>query len=1036
MHGLIAWFTRNPVAANLLMVLILIGGWFSVQTRLPLEVFPEFELDQVNVSIALPGASPEEAEKGLAIRIEEAISDLEGIKQLSSVSREGAARVSAEIYPSYDTRDLMADIKSRVDAISTFPGDAERPVVSLTQRQRETISLAIYGALEDWQLRQLAEQVRDELQQLPQITQVELDGVADYEISIEVDEATLREYGLQMDQLAVQLQQGSLELSAGSLRTREGEIMLRTKGQAYTGEDFAQLLVVSDQGGSRVRLGDIATIKDGFEEDPINTRFNGEPAILLEVYRVGQQSAIEVANAVKDYIAVKEGALPQGIELAYWRDRSKIVKARLNTLKNSAIQGCLLVILLLALFLRPAVALWVCLGIPLSFMGGLILMPQLGVTLNIISLFAFIMVLGIVVDDAIVTGENVYSRLNRGEPPLEAAIRGTQEVAVPVTFGVLTTIAAFIPLMMIEGVRGKIFSQIPLVVIPVLLFSLVESKLILPAHLRHVRINPQPGRLARIQQGIANGLERFISKVYRPSLDFCLHRRYLTLSMALAILLIVTTLATSGWVRFVFFPRIPSETARASLVMPAGTSFELTDDYVQRILHAAQQLQQRHQDPDTGESVILNILATTGSGGGSGSAETHRGRVVFEIEPPETRANPITSQQLVQQWRELIGPLPGVESLSFRAEIGRGGSPLDVQLASNDFAAMARFAKQVKLKLAEFPAVFDIEDSLSKGKRELQLTLTPMGEALGLSLSSLTSQVRSAFYGYQVQRIQRGREDLRVYLRYPAEQRRSLANLNSLLIRTSEGGDVPFSQVAALVPSQSPLTINRLDRQRTQNIRADLDKQSANIESIKQELVTWLGQQQQAFPQVSFSLEGEAKEQRESFGSLQLGLIFVLFVVYSLLAIPFRSYWQPLIVMSVIPFGCIGAILGHMLMGMSLSIMSMMGMLALVGVVVNDSLVLVDYVNRQRAQGIPLQQAVSQAGSARFRAVMLTSLTTFAGLMPLIFEKSTQAQFLIPMAVSLGFGILFATLITLLLVPVNYLLLEDAKGLFAKLKPA
>ncbi|UPW20668.1 efflux RND transporter permease subunit [Agarivorans sp. TSD2052] len=1026
---MIAWFTRNHVAANLLMVLIVGLGLYSAKFRLPLEVFPEFELDMVNVSIALPGSSPEESEESLAIRIEEAISDIEGVEQISSVSQEGAARVSAEINSRYDTRDVMSDIKSRIDAINTFPSDAERPVVSLSQRKRETITVAISGELKHKELRLVAESIRDELLQLPELTQVELDSVAPYEISIEVSEQKLREYGLELSKVAETIRQASLDLSAGSVKTQGGEILLRTKGQAYIGGDFDDLVIISRADGTRIKLSDIATVVDGFEETPIVNRFNNQPAVMIEVYRVGDQSAIAISEAVKQYIVDKQAFLPQGLSLNYWRDSAKIVKARLNTLKNSAIQGCILVALLLAIFLRPAIAVWVCIGIPISFMGGLLLMPTLDVTINIISLFAFIMVLGILVDDAIVTGENIYTHLKAGEEPLHAAIKGTQEVAVPVTFGVLTTVAAFLPLMMIDGVRGKIFAQIPLIVIPVLLFSLVESKLILPAHLKHIKpVDPnKQGRFSYWQNKIADGFENAILRFYRPLLKRVLSRRLLSASVAISIFIIILSLATSGWVRFIFFPRVPSETARASLVMPAGTAFNTTDNYINRMLDAALILQDKYRDPDGGDSIILNILATSGSSGGSGSGQSNVGRVIFEIEPPESRTDNVTSSQLVKEWRQLIGGLPGAESLTFRAEIGRGGSPLDVQLSSNDFAAMAQVASLTKQKLAEYPAVFDVEDSLANGKLELQLNIKPQAQALGLSLNDLAQQVRSAFFGYQVQRIQRGKEDVKVYVRYPASERRSQYNLNTMLIRTPTGAELPFSEVATITPSQSPATITRIDRLRTQNIRADVNKAQANIEVIKSELQQWLSDTLVAYPQVNASLEGEAKEQRDSFSSLGLGLIFVLFVIYGLLAIPFGSYWQPLVVMSIIPYGAVGAVVGHMIMGMPLTIMSMMGMLALTGVVVNDSLVLVDYINRQRAKGVELLTAVTNAGVARFRAVILTSLTTFAGLMPLIFEKSTQAQFLIPMAVSLGFGILFATMITLLIVPVNYLLLEDAK---------
>ncbi len=1025
MHGIIAWFTRNHVAANLLMVFILAAGLYSISQRIPLEVFPAFEMDKVIVTVALPGATPAEAEESLAIPLEEALADIAGIKRLVSTSREGSSQVSIDIHQSYDSFRVKDEIKSRVDAINTFPSAAERPVIRKPIHQREVISVTLSGSLQELELRQLGEQVRDELLALANISRVVLESVRPYEISIEVSEQTLREYGLTLAQVSKAVEVRSLDMSGGSIKSPGGEILLRSKGQAYSGLDFGQILVRTSPDGSRLLLSDIAHIRDDFDQEPIKARFNGDPAVIIEVYRVGQQSAIQVAEQVKTYIQEKRRILPQGVAINYWRDRSRIVKARLQTLANSAMQGGILVIILLALFLRPSIAFWVTMGIPVSFMGGLALMPLLGVSLNIISLFAFIMVLGILVDDAIVTGENVYAHQQKGASPYQAAIKGTQEVAVPVTFGILTTIAAFFPLLMVEGVRGKIFAQIPMVVIPVLLFSLVESKLILPAHLKHIKLRGlHKGVFSRWQERFANGFELKVVRFYRPVLEAAIKRRYLSLSIALGLGLIMLALVTSGWTRFIYFPRVPAETARAVLVMPAGTSFELTDSYVETMVSAAQQLQQEYTDKQ-GNSVIVNIFATTGSTGGKSSGQSNRGRVMIELEPPETRSNPVTVRELVSQWRQLIGELPGAESLSFRAEIGRGGAPLDIQFSAKDFPSLQQASSLLKQQLTQYPAVFDITDSLSRGKTELLLSIKPQAQALGLTLSDLARQVRQAFFGFQVQRIQRGRDDVKVYVRYPLEERQSLYNLQHMMIRTEAGVAVPFVDVARLSPGRSPASIKRIDRQRTLNVTADLNKETADIEALKTELNQYLAGLVQQFPGLSYSLEGESKEQRESFASLVWGVFFVLFVIYALLAIPFRSYWQPLVVMSVIPFGAVGAVIGHWIMGLPLTIMSFMGMLALSGVVVNDSLVLVDYINRQRAKGIDVLAAVSSAGVARFRAVILTSVTTFAGLMPLIFEKSTQAQFLIPMAVSLGFGILFATLITLLLVPVNYLLLHD-----------
>ena len=1034
MKGMIAWFARNDVAANLLMVTLLALGAWALSAKIPLEVFPAFELRTVVVRVPFPGATPAEVEEGITVKIEEAIQDLDGIKQLRSTAVESLGTVVVEVDTRFDPRELMNDVKARVDAVSTFPADAERPVVYVPEIRRDVITVVISGDLPEHELRLVAERVRDELVDLEEITQVELDGVRPYEISIEISEQTLRQYNLTLEQVASAVRRTSLDLAAGSVRTTGGEVLIRTQGQARAGSEFEDI-VVRGESGARLTIKDLGVVRDGFSEDPLEFRYNGRAAAFIDVYRVGEQSAIEVARVVRDYIASPPGWLPPGIELDYWRDQSRIVQARLNTLLKSALQGGILILVLLTLFLRPAVALWVVVGIPVAFMGGIALMPVLGVTINLISLFAFILVLGIVVDDAIVTGENIFTRLQKGEDPLQASIKGTQEIAVPVTFGVLTTVVAFMPLLMIEGVRGQIFAQIPLIVIPVLLFSLVESKLILPAHLKHVRIRngASDGPLSRLQAAIQRGLERGTQAAYTPVLRASLRNRYLAGTIFAAVAIILFSIAIGGHLRFIFFPRIQAETASATLTMPPGTPFNATAAAVRRINAEAETLRERYRDPETGESVIKRVLSSIGSAGGGSTPRTDVGRVVFEIVPPEERTLEVTSSDLVREWRQAIGPIPGAKELSFRAEIGGGGSPLDIQITGPDFGPLRTLAGQVRERLQTYPGVFDITDSFEDGKQEIKLRIRPEAELLGITLDDLARQVRHAFFGFEAQRIQRGREEVRVYVRYPQSERRSLDNLATMRIRTPAGLEVPFGEVASAEYGRGFAQIRRVDRNRTINVTADVNKETADIEAIKRDINEFLADAVPGYAGVSFTLEGEAREQRESFGSLGYGLLFVLFVIYALLAIPFRSYVQPLIVMSVIPFGAAGAMLGHMIMGMSLTIMSLMGMLALTGVVVNDSLVLVDYINRRRAEGMPLMEAVSTAGAARLRPVLLTSLTTFAGLTPLIFEKSTQAQFLIPMAVSLGFGILFATFITLLLVPLNYLVLEDLRRMVHRL---
>ena len=1037
MHAMIAWFTRNGVAANLLMAAIVVWGLQALSSRIPLEVFPSFELDAVSIRVPFRGASPSEVEEAINIKIEEAIQDIQGIKQITSTAAEGLGSVRVDISSNANIDDILDEINQRVDQINTFPADADAPSIYVPERKREVISVIIAGDLSEKELRQLGGQVRNDLEALPNISQVSLSGIRDFELAIEISEQTLREYGLTFAQVANAIRQSSLDLSAGAIRTTGGEVLIRTKGQGYTGADFSDVLVLNNDDGSRVTLADIAKISDGFEENDLRKRFNSRNSIEIDVFRSGNQSAITVADEVKNYLQDAELNMPENVTLGYWRDRSRIVKARLSTLNKSAIQGGLLVILLLALFLRSWVAFWVFIGVPVAFMGGLAVMPEIGVTINLISLFAFILVLGIVVDDAIVTGENIYTHMRRNPNATQAAIAGTQEVAIPVTFGVLTTVAAFMPLLMIEGVRGKIFAQIPLIVIPVLLFSLIETKLVLPAHMKHLNFHKKtkPNLFARMQHKIADGLEWAIRSLYQPALAACMRQRYLTLSVFIGAAIIVFSLVTAGHVRFVFFPRIQSEVANASLTMPIGTPFEVTQQHIARINDAAVSLQKKYVDPKTNESIIEGIMATAGAQG-SLSGQSHIGRVTFEITPPEERALDVTSRELVGEWRRTIGTIPGAKDISYRAEIGRGGSPINVQLSGQNFSELQSAAAKIKEKLATYPDIEDITDSFDSGKQEVRLDIKPQAQALGLTLADLAEQVRQAFFGFEVQTIQRDRDDVRVVVRYPADERRSLDNLQNMRIRTPSGVDVPFSEVADATMGRGFSAIKRVDRKRTLNIEADADKQTADIEAIKRELEQDVPVILEQYPGLGYTLEGEAREQRDSFSSLRTGLIFVLCVIYALLAVPLRSYAQPIMVMLVIPFGVVGAILGHVIMGMNLSIMSYMGMLALSGVVINDSLVLVHYVNKHRKEGSEVFDAVRTAGVLRFRAILLTSLTTFFGLMPLIFEKSTQAQFLIPMAVSLGFGILFATLVTLILIPINYLVLEDIKSLFRAEKPS
>ena len=1041
MRRLVAWFAANGVAANLLMAAILVGGLLMAGS-VTLEVFPEIASDIVTVSVPYPGAAPEEVEEGVVIRVEEAVQGLEGIKEIRSTAAENAGTVTIEAEPGADLQRLLGDVKNRVDAIDTFPEEAEEPVISELVVRRQVINVAISGPAEHRTLKQLGERVRDDLTALPGITQVDLVIARPYEISVEVSEEALRRYGLSFQGVADAIRRASLDLPGGSLETRGGEILLRTEGQAYTGREFAALPLLTLPDGRRLAIGDVADVVDGFADTDQAARFDGQPAVMVQVFRVGDQSALAISDTVEEYVERTRPSMPEGVRLTTWQDDSRVLQDRLSLMIRNGRTGFLLVFLVLALFLRLKLAGWVALGIPISFLGAVLLMPMLGVTINLMSLFAFIVVLGIVVDDAIVVGENVYAHFETGKERLQAAVDGATEVAVPVVFAILTTVAAFGPLLAVEGNLGKIMRVIPLIVISVLAFSLVESLLILPNHLSHLthekserRGGPIRRRWQRFRTGFADGLARFVDRRYRPALDACLRWRYVTIATALGILVLIAGLVGGGWIQFVFLPSVEADNVVAILEMPTGTTAERTEAALARIERAALDLEAELEE-ETGGQVFRHVLTTVGAQpfrteqarGPSGTAPSfrapHLGEINIELVPAEERT--ISSSEIAARWRERSGSVPGATELTFTSSLFGVGAPIDLRLTGPDVEELHQVAGRLKREIAQYPGALEIADSFRAGKEEVELEITEEAQAAGLTLADVARQVRQAFYGEEAQRIQRGRDDVKVMVRYPESERVSLADLERMRFRLPDGTEIPFSTAARARLDRGPATIERVDRRRVLNVTADVDEEVANANEILADLTANVLPGILAdHPRVRYEFAGEQQEQREMLGGLQRGFLFALLAIYVLLAVPFRSYFQPLIVMSAIPFGLIGAVLGHLLMGMDLTILSMFGIVALTGVVVNDSLVMVDFINRDFRGGTPLRKAIRESGAARFRPILLTSLTTFAGLAPLLFERSLQAKFLIPMAVSLAFGVLFATAITLILVPTLYFVLED-----------
>ncbi len=1038
---MLAWFARNGVAANLMLVLIIVGGWLNV-TKIRKEVFPEFSSDLISVTVPYLGAAPEEVEEAICARIEEAVQDLESVKRLRSTAAEGAGTVTIELLTGSNVRDALDDVKSRVDAIDTFPVETEKPIVQELVVRKQVLNIAISGQTDERTLKHLAERVRDEVSSIDGISQVELAASRPYEVSIEVSEGALRRYDLTFNQIAQAVRRSSLDLPGGSIKTDGGEILLRTQGQAYRGPEFADLVLITRPDGSRLTLGQVATVVDGFADTDTSARFDGGPAILVKVFRVGEQAVTDIATKVKRYVEEARPELPEGISMTIWQDDTEILRSRMDTLYRNGRAGLLLVLLVLALFLRLRLALWVSVGILVSFMGTLWLMPALDVSINLISLFAFIVVLGIVVDDAIVVGENIYRHHQMGKEGISAAIDGLKEVAVPVTFSVLTTIAAFAPLTLVAGNTGKFMRVIPLVVIATLAFSLLESLFVLPSHLSHLkrRAKKTSNLWTRLQERIASLFGVLIERSYRPTLDLALRWRYATVAIGLAVLMLTIGFIGGGHLKFTFFPPIEGNNVVAFLTLPQGTPPEATAKALEQLENSAAQL--RREVADAGEpDAFRHILATIGehpfrqaqsrTAFRPTTSAAHLGEVNIELLPGEQRE--VTATDLTRRWRDLTGPIADAVELSFVSSIVSTGEAINIQLAGPDLDDLQLAAGELKTALGKYPGVFDITDSFRAGKEEVQLGILPRAESLGLSLSDVARQVRQAFYGEEAQRIQRGRDDVRVMVRYPEDERRRLDNLESMRIRTPQGDEVPIWSVATMERGRGYASIARTDRNRTVTVTADVDLEVANSNEILAQVErTVLPRLVADHRGLKFSLEGEQQEQRETLSGLAESFAVALVLIYILLAVPFRSYLQPMIVMSAIPFGILGAIWGHVLVGRDLTALSFFGVVALTGVVVNDSLVLVDFVNRAYRGGMPLHDAIAQAGETRFRPIILTSLTTFVGLTPLLLEKSLQAQFLIPMAVSLAFGVLFATGIILILVPVGYFILEDITAFFRR----
>jgi multidrug efflux pump subunit AcrB len=1038
---MIRWFARNDIAANFLLFGILAWGIWSATHKVPLEVQPALETNRIYIEVEYRGGSPGDVEKAVVLPIESALEGLSGIESVESLADDGYARIIVNSKSKRNLEKLRDEVKTRIDRISSFPDEIEPPKVAIPDSSMwfDVIKVAISGEMDEANLLRAARTVRDDLIAMPGISQANVLGNSPLEISIEADPRRLRDFGLTFADLSTAIRRSSMDLPAGRIQTDEGNLTIRSKGQAYTREDFEEI-VISNQNGSEVKLKTVAKVSDGSEENKKIMHFNGKPCLLVEVLRLGDENALDIASKVKKYVASSDQRFPEGVVITVWDDSSKELEGRLGTLLYSMLQGGILVLIVLGVFLRPALAFWVTLGIPVAFAGGFIMMPFFGLTANVMSIFGFIIVIGLVVDDAIVTAENVYFKLRQGIDPLEAATEGTIEVATPVTFGAITTIVAFIPLMFFDGFYGSFTKQIPPVVAAVLIFSLIESKLALPSHLKHLRIKRSKlNFFERFQKRIADSLEQFVDHCYEPALRLASKHRYITLAIFLAVGAASVGYFSSGKMGFVNMPSIDKNRIVASLKMPRDSKVEDTERRTQQVAAALKQIQKEFVDPGTGKPLVHDILTSAGGFPHRNYIDIRTGNVIVSVTDPADRSEPgPKNSEIAARWTELVGEMPEVQNFWISGDRGMGMGKdnemesLKVEVRGPDGEEKEEAVREVEALLESYEGIESAYSTSNGRNDELLITIRPEGEALGLTQLDLSRQVRGAFFGEQAQRIQRGRDDIRVMVRMPLELRQSLATLDYLRIRTPKGGEAPFHTVATAKFVEARSRIERIDGSQVIDVFAEPKDETVDVVAISRALRPDLDRIMNHYHNLTWRYSGYIADHEKTKTRTVIGGLALFFVLYSLLAIPFRSLYQPFFVMLAVPFGAIGALFGHLIMDITPSYLSVFGILALAGVVVNDSLVMVDFINQKRTAGEGIFESVIQSGTRRFRPIFLTSITTFAGLMPLLFDRSLQAQMLIPMATSLAFGILFATVITLFLIPCAYLVAEEIRGLLGK----
>jgi multidrug efflux pump subunit AcrB len=1041
MKRVMAAFARNTVFANIVLVMIFMAGGIAVMSMIR-ETFPEFSLDIITISVPFPGADPEEVEEGISQKIEEAIEGLEGVKQYTTQSSENVGTAIIEVKENYDIDDVLDRVRTNVNTISTFPVDAEKPVITELILKDPVMLLYLSGNMSERRIKEWSEKIKDEIQQLPEISRVQIFGTRGYEINVEVSEERLREYGLTFNMVKDAIRRSSLNLAGGTIRTRGEEIRVRTMGRKYTGEALSSIVVLARPEGEIITLDRVATINDGFTEDPINALINGEPSVLLIIYKTKEEDALVISEAVQQFISQKQQQLPAGANIKIFYDNTDMLRSRISLLTKNGIIGLMIVFLVLWCFLNARLSFWGGMGIPISIAGALAILWAMGGTINMISLFGLIMVLGIVVDDAIIVGEAIYFHRKQGKPPLKAAVDGVSEVGMPVIAAVTTTIVAFIPLFYVGGIMGKFIAILPAVVIACLVVSLLECFILLPAHLSNLpdpnasnnNLNPLTRRLEIVNRLTTSGMEWFIARIYTPLLSKALYWRYISFCIAISTLLLTIGLVKGGILKFEVFPEIDGFIMTSTVEFPSGTPPDVTKQAIEQIDAALLRLA-KHTHTLSGDPIIEDRMALVGQTMEEiPRSGPHLGSVQAILLDSERRG--VHSKDLMFKWEKEVGPIPGVKSLTFAGfGIGPPGAPIEVWLQGRDMGDILAAADALMDRLRKFEGVFQIRSDFSPGKNEMRLELKPQARTLGLTVDDLARQIYAGYYGDEATRLQRGRDDIRIKVRYTADERSKISNLERVRVRTRNGHEVPLISVADISFASGYSTITRTDGMRRVAVSADVDTNKANANEIFSELSSsFFPQLKQRYPEINVALQGEQKKMRESLGTLFVGYPLAILGIFIIIATMFRSYAQPFVIMFTVPFGIIGAVLGHLLLGYDLSIMSVFGMVALTGVVVNDAIVLIERVNENIAEGMPFFDAILSGGARRFRAIFLTSISTVGGLAPMIMETDLQAKFLIPMALSIAAGIAFATVLTLVLVPSLLTLLSDARLLVHRLR--